>query len=226
MTLGSPSAIVFRRHTFLSAVAFGFSAIVIAIIVSCTVILLYGVHLAGEKSERVITLAQSAIRGLPEFTDSLPPVFSDMLNDRRQPDYSGSLAITAKLVPGPDSDDGARTAIEVINNGDEVVSVLSLRIIMLDKEGRLLRESHEWAATPFATDGEWRGPIMPGSRRYFTGSRYYTRDMNSLADVKTEVEITELRLWNGPQEPPATVHQLRREHTVPVATPAELPGNG
>jgi hypothetical protein len=226
MTLGSPSPIIFRKHTFLSAAALGFSAIVIAVIVSCTVILLYGVHLAGEKSERVITLAQSAIRGLPEFADSLPPVFSDMLNDRRQPDYCHSLAITAKLTSAPGSHDGARTAIEVVNNGKEVVSVLSLRIIMLDKDGRLLGESQEWAATPFATDGEWRGPIMPGARRYFAGSRCWTRDVDSLDDVSTEVEITELRIWNGPQNAPATAHQPRHEPDMPTPVPAEPPSNG
>ena len=226
MTLGSPSPIVFRKHTFLSAAALGFSAIVIAVIVSCTVILLYGVHLAGEKSERVITLAQSAIRGLPEFADSLPPVFSDMLNDRRQPDYARELVITAKLTSAPGSHATTRTAIEVTNNGKEVVSVLSLRIIILDKEGRLLRESHEWAATPFATDGEWRGPIMPGSRRYFAGSRYYTRDVDALDDVKTEVEITELRIWNGPQTAPATAHQPPDANSASACQPTDSSRNG
>jgi hypothetical protein len=226
MTLGSPSPIIYRRHTFLSAAALGLSAVVIAVIVSCTVILLYGVHLAGEKSERIITLAQSAIRGLPEFAESLPPALSDMLDDRRQPDYSNSLAITAKLTPASGPRDAARTAIEVVNNGKEVVSLLGLRITAFDPQGRLLSESQEWAATPVATDGGLRGPIMPGSRRYFVSSHYCPRDVDSMADVKTEVEITELRVWNAPQTAPATTHGPGPETTASASTPAALPDNG
>ena len=224
MTLGSPSHIVYRKHTFLSAAALGFSAIVIAVIISCTVVFVYTVYLAGEKSERVITLAQSAIRGLPEFTESLPPVLSDMLDDRRQPDYSGSLAITAKLTPVRDSYGATRTAIEVVNNGKEVVSVLSLRITVLDRDGRLLGESQEWAATPFATDGTWRGPIMPGSRRYFLGSRCCARDIDALDEARTEVEINELRVWNAKPNAPATAHGPREE--IPISSPAPaVPSN-
>ncbi|OHB63955.1 MAG: hypothetical protein A2Y77_10120 [Planctomycetes bacterium RBG_13_62_9] len=200
MTLGSPSHIVYKKHTFLSSAAMGLSAVLIAIIASCTVVVLYGVHLAGEKSERVITLAQSAIRGLPEFAESLPPMLSDMLDDHRQPDYSNQLAITTRLTREPGRGDGARTEIEIINNGEEVVSLLGLRIIALDESGRLLCESQEWAATPFATDGGLRGPIMPGSRRYFVGARRRLCDPGPMETVKTEVEITELRLWNGPQK--------------------------
>jgi hypothetical protein len=179
-----------------------------------TVILLYGVHLAGAKSERVITLAQSAIRGLPEFTESLPPALSDMLDDRREPDYAHSLTITTKPTSTPGSHDAIRTAIEVVNNGKEVVSLLGLRLTTFDAQGRLLSESQEWAATPVATDGGLRGPIMPGSRRYFVSSRYCPRDLDSADDVKTEVEITELRLWNGPQNAPTTAHEAHPETTA------------
>ncbi len=221
MTLGSPAAIVYRKHTFLSAVALGFSAVVIAAIVSCTVILLYGVHMAGEKSERVITLAQSAIHGLPEFAESLPPALSDMLNDRRQPDYANSLAITTRPASTPGSHDAARTAIEVVNNGKEVVSLLGLRLTTFDSQGRLLSESQEWAATPVATDGGLRGPIMPGSRRYFVSSRYCGHEAGPMEDVKTEVEITELRLWNAPQNTPATAHDPHQETTPASAEPSD-----
>jgi hypothetical protein len=226
MTLGSPAAIIYRKHTFLSALALGFSAIVIAAIISGTVIFLYTVHVAGAKTERVITLAQSAIRGLPEFTESLPPALSDMLNDRRQPDYAGSLAITIKPASTPGSHDAARTAIEVVNNGKEVVSLLGLRLTTFDSQGRLLSESQEWAATPVATDGSLRGPIMPGSRRYFVSSRYCGHGVDSMDDVKTEVEITELRIWNAPQNTPTTAHNPHQETTACTPTPAEPSDNG
>jgi len=226
MTMGSPSHIVYRKYTFLSAAALGLSAVLIAMIVSGTVIVLYGVHLAGEKSERVITLAQSAIRGLPDLAESLPPVLSDMLDDRRQPDYCGQLAITASLTSQPGPYDGTRTAIEIVNNGKEVVSLLGLRIITLDEKGRLLSESQEWAATPVAADGGLRGPIMPGSRRYFVSSRYCGLELDPMDTVKTEVEITELRIWNAPPKDPATDHGSSDKTAASVPSPAESSDEG
>lgn len=220
------SHITYRKHSFLSAAAMGFSAVLITIVISCTVVVLYGVHLAGEKSERVITLAQSAVRGLPEFQQSLPPVLSDMLDDRRQPDYSGKLDIAAKLTSRPGVHGGTRTAIEIVNNGQEVVSLLSLRVILVDEQDRLLCESQEWAATPFATDGEWRGPIMPGSRRYFVCSRICGYDVSPVDNLRPEVEITELRVWNGSKAGPSTGHELPGETTASVPAPTDLPDNG
>ncbi|MBN1507029.1 MAG: hypothetical protein JW955_09290 [Sedimentisphaerales bacterium] len=208
---GQVPHITYKKHTFLSSVAMGFSAVIITILVCCTTVLLYTVHLAGEKSERLVTLAEGAIRGLPEFSKSLPPVLSDMLNDHRQPDYAGHLAISTKVLPRTGHHSFARMAIEITNNGQEVVSLLSLRIILLDENGQLHCESQEWAATPVATDGEWRGPIMPGSRRYFIAQ--HTCDNDSAEALHTEVEITELRVWNGSTKAPADAEQT----TTPVA---------
>jgi hypothetical protein len=221
--MGTPSHITYRKHTFLSSVAMGLSAIVITVILSATGVLVYGIHLASEKSERVISLAQGAVRGLPELTESLPPVLSDMLDDRRQPDYSNALAITARLTPAPGPYDGTHTAIEVVNNGPEVVSLLSLRVIVLDKNGRLIAEDQEWAATPFAADHEWRGPIMPGSRRYFVADRRL-HNVSLVDELRPEVEITELRVWNGPDKAPAVGDESLSEATASAPTdtdPAE-----
>jgi hypothetical protein len=196
------SHITVRKHSFLSSAAFGLSAVVITVVVSLTVVLLYGVHLAGEKSERVISLAHGAIHGLPEFRQSLPPALSDMLDDRRQPDYRRELTIDARVVTAPGSHGRTRTAIEITNNGSEVVSLLSLRVVLLDENGGLLTESQEWAATPFAVDHDWRGPILPGSRRRFVCSGGHLYDVGPLDNVRPEIEITELRVWNGPETQP------------------------
>lgn len=193
------SHITLRQHSFLSSTAFGISAIIITIIVSCTVVVLYGIHLASDKSERIIALAQSAVRGLPEFQQALPPALADMLDDRRQPDYAGELAITAKVTSPPGSHGRTRTSIEIVNTGKEVVSLLSLRITLLDEHDELIFESQEWAATPVAIDNEWRGPLMPGARRRFICWRHYDRQVGPLDVLKPEIEITELRLWNAPE---------------------------
>jgi len=219
--MGDPSCITYRKHTFLSSAAMGLSAIVITLILSGTGVLVYGIHLASEKSERVISLAQGAVRGLPMLTESLPPVLSDMLDDRRQPDYSNALAITAKLTTAPGPYDGTRTAIEIVNNGSEVVSLLSLRVLLLDEHGRLISEDQEWAATPFAADHEWRGPIMPGSRRYFVSGRRL-HDVSLVDELRPEVEITELRVWNRPDKAPAIGDESLSE--AAAAAPADTDG--
>ncbi len=219
------SHITVRKHSFLSSAAFGLSAVVITVVVSLTVVVLYGVHLASEKSERVISLAQGAVRGLPELRQALPPALSDMLDDRRQPDYRRQLTIDARLVTRPGSHGRAQTAIEITNNGSEVVSLLSLRVVLLDENGGLLTESQEWAATPFAADHDWRGPILPGSHRRFVCSDGRLYDVGPLDDVRPEIEITELRVWNDPHKQPLLPDDVPAEPTS--ASAHALPaGNG
>lgn len=188
--------IIYKRHTFLSALAMGLSAIIIAFIVCSTVIIIYGMNFAGQKSEELVTLAEEAIRGLPKLQESLPPALADMLNDHRQPDYGSQLTITPNTTLLPDNNGTVKTTIEVVNNGKQVVSLLSLRVVVLTSRNDVITESNEWAATPIAADKDWRGPLLPGSRRYFVTSRtglpVYSTD-----ELKTEVEITDIRLWNS-----------------------------
>jgi len=113
--------IIYKRHTFLSALAMGVSAIIIAFIISCTVVIIYGMNFAGDKSEEIVSLAEEAIRGLPKLQESLPPVLADMLNDRRQPDYSTQLTITPSTTLLPNDNGTVKTTIEIVNNGKEVV---------------------------------------------------------------------------------------------------------
>jgi len=219
--MNAPSHIMVRKHSFLSSAAFGLSAIVITIILSGTGVLLYTVHLASDKSERIITLAQSAVRGLPEFQRSLPPALADMLNDRRQPDYASQLAITAKVTARPGSHGRTRTAIEVVNNGPEVVSLLSLRVVLLDEHDELLSESQEWAATPVAIENDWRGPLMPGSKRRFVCWRSCPHDVGPLDVVTPEIEITELRVWNASETDSMIEGNSGNETTVSALSQAD-----
>jgi hypothetical protein len=223
--MSHPSYITFRKHTFLSSVALGLSAVVITLLISCTVVALYGAHLVSQKSERVISLAQSAVRGLPEFTKSLPPALADMLDDRRDPQYCGKLGISAKVVSEPAPHGGVRTAIEIANNGDAVVSLLSLRITILDDKEQLLCESQEWAATPVAADNGWRGPIMPGSRRRFVSYAGCGWGINPSDALNPQVEITELRVWNDTKTEPAPADGSAIETTA-SAIPSAEPDNG
>jgi hypothetical protein len=190
--------IVYRKHSFLSALAMGLSAFAISLVIGCTVVIVYGLHFAGNQSDKLVCLVEDAVRGLPELQESLPPVLADILDDHRQPDYRKNLEITSNAFLIPDRHGRIRTAVEVVNNGREIVSLLSLRVIVLNENDEILAESNEWAATPIAADDEWRGPLMPGSHRRFTSSSYgRSFPFSSASDLKTEVEITDIRTWNS-----------------------------
>jgi len=193
--------ITYKKHTFLSSVAMGLSAIAITIIISCTVVVIYGIHFAGDRSEKLVSLVGDAIGGLPELRQALPPALADVLDDRRQPGYAGELEISAATALTPDQHRTVRTKIEVVNEGSEIVSLLCLRIVVFGSNGEILSESNEWAATPIAADHDWRGPLMPGSHRYFVSSRRALGVF--LGDqLRTEVEVTDLRVWNRPEDRP------------------------
>ncbi len=193
--------ITYRRHTFLSALAMGLSSVAIAFIISFTTVVIYGIHFAGEKSERLVSLVEDAVQGLPHIQESLPPVLADLLNDRRQPDYCAHIEVSAKTVPEAEHHGRLRTEIKVTNKGQDVISLLSLRIAVRDSLNQTLSESNQWAATPFAAEHDWRGPIMPGSNRYFAFSHGGAHSGRSSDNLTTEVEITDIRVWNGREEP-------------------------
>jgi hypothetical protein len=224
--------VTYRRHTFFSALGLGLAGVIITLIVCCTVIIIYGMHFAGEKSQAFVSLAQDAVQGLPTLEKSLPPVLADLLNDHRQPDYRTQLQITAKTAPWPDQNGKLRTSVTVANNGPEVVSLLSLRVVVLDPQGRILTESNEWAATPFAAKHDWRGPLMPGSVRYFTCSGGDTA-ASPADNLRTEVEITDVRIWNGAgtvgrpikENAPSTGAPKPAETTKPTPAATEPAGN-
>ena len=216
--------VIYKKHTFLSALAMGVSAIIIAFIISCTVVIIYGMNFAGDKSEEIVTLAEEAIRGLPKLQESLPPVLADMLNDRRQPDYSTQITIIPSTTLLPHDNGTVKTTIEVVNNGKEVVSLLSLRVVVLTSRNEIITESNEWAATPIAAEKDWRGPLMPGSRRYFVTSRKGL-PVFSADELKTEVEITDIRIWNS-EKGTWFENRLSSEAALPdsnAAAPAEIP---
>ncbi len=217
--MSDQTPVILKKRTFLSSVALGLSSLAITFVICCTVLIMYGLHFAGERTDRVISLAQNAVQGLPTLLESLPPAAADMLNDRRQPDYGQRLAIKAQLITRPGSDSVTRTGIEIVNNGNEVVSVLALRILVLDEHGQLRSETQEWAATPFAAENPWRGPIMPGSRRYFECPY---RSIDAQNNLKAEVEINELRIWNGSDQESASGIESAPEIAVPSSTVSEV----
>ncbi len=192
--------VTYKRHTFLSSLVTGASALGIVLVISCTVVVIYGMHFVGDRSDKFVSTVGSAIGSLDELQAALPPILADVLDDRRQPDYRNQIEITTRPAASPDHGSRIRTVIEVANNGDEVISYLSLRLVFLDADDDVVAESNEWAATPIATDGAWRGPLMPGSRRRFVSWGHRVFRASTSDELTTEVEITDLRVWNGAEE--------------------------
>jgi hypothetical protein len=175
----------------------GFSAVLITLIISSTAVVIFSIHFAGDKSEMLISLAEDAVKGLPELQKNLPPILADVLDDRREPEYCKQLEITTNTTFLQDRHGMLRTAVQVVNNGREVVSLLSLRVVVLNEDNEILAESNEWAATPFAAEDDWRGPLMPDSSRRFIAYHGGPSSFYSINNIKTEVEITDIRIWNG-----------------------------
>jgi len=128
------------------------------------------------------------------------------VNDERRPDYVKKLEVSARLVPVQDRDGRLRPVVEIRNKGDEVVSLLSFRVVVFDADGRPIWESNEWGATPIAAELPWRGPLMPGATRSFPCRPLCDGGRHS-EDLRVQTEITDVRVWRAGK--PETVS----EHT-------------
>lgn len=194
--------VVYKKHSFFSTLITGLVLLIITLVICITVLLIYGMHFVGEKSEAIITIAENAVQGLPAFQESLPPVLADMLNDHREPGYRDQLEVTVQPSTSPNNRNEIGSAIKVVNNGSEVVTLLSLRIVILNSNDEILTESNEWVVTPFAIENDWPGPLMPGSERYFSSSRHSVYPIPSANELRAEAEITDIRIWNGQKAAP------------------------
>ena len=189
--------IVYKKHSFFSTLIMGLVLLIVTVVISVTVLIICGMNFVGERSESIITVAENAVRGLPAFQESLPPVLADMLNDHREPGYRDMLEITVEPTISTYNRNGVGTAVKVVNNGPDVVTLLSLRVVVLDSNGEILNESNEWVVTPFTIEDDWPGPLLPDSERYISTSHRNVFHQPSVDNLKAQAEITDIRIWNG-----------------------------
>ncbi len=193
MDTGTP--IIIKRG-FLSTLAYGISGVLITAIVCGTGVGLYGMNLLDRKSGDLTSLGKELVAAVPEILEALPPALSDAINDRRDPGYRSELEIDVAIDDDEDSS-WKRSVVTVKNNGDEVVSLLAVRIVLLDEDGLPTSERGTYVATPLAIDDcdAWSGPILPGETR-----RISAHMRSDASHVKAEIEVTEIRVWNGPSD--------------------------
>jgi len=183
------------RRSFLATAALGISLVTVTLVTGVTGIILYGMNIADRKSDNLIEVVQHGIQNLPELRKSLPPVLSDAIDDVRRPDYASQLGIDVRLARDARRG-GVRPVIDVTNRGEELVSMLSIRVTVLNEENEPVAEFNEWVATPIAADGDWRGPLMAGAKRSLSCGtvRMHNGDTQGL---HAQAEVTDVRVWKA-----------------------------
>ncbi len=166
-------------------------------IVAVSAIVLSGMRIIDTKASAIIDLAEGTVMGLPDLLESLPPALADLLDDRRAPAYASEIDIDVTFAPHQRRG-GVRPVLTVTNNGSEVVSLLGVRIVALNKDQVPVREWTEMVATPIGLDdNDWRGPLMPGSTRYVMVSCWPTIDEDKAEGLTAVTETTNIRVWKS-----------------------------
>jgi hypothetical protein len=185
-----PQTIINKRMSFLSVIVLCITFVVITLIVSAAGVGIYSLRILDKKSDGLVQFVGQLAEKLPQIRDSLPPVVLDAIDDERRPDYIDQLRVKVKLVHDEGKRWASRAAVEIENKGDETISLLTMRIVMLDADGQPLGERQTWAASPLQLDGEWRGPLLPRETRRLALRCADSDDVASLSH-----EITDIRIW-------------------------------
>lgn len=185
-------AVVVKRGGFLSAVASGFFGLLITAVICGTGLASYGMYIFNERVGGAFSLAGSIVESLPDWSEKLPPALADMLSDRRAADYRQNVDVRVRLAD-VDGRRGTRAVVfEVSNTGSETITMMAINVALQDGRKVPLEELRAYAATPVTFDeGDWRGPLMPGSTRTFS-ARLYGRTVEDITHVSAE--ISELRI--------------------------------
>jgi hypothetical protein len=189
---GSPSVVV-NKGGFFSSLARGFFMMIITIVICATIIGVFGMRVVDSKFhyllDNVGTITAKVVETLPQWQEALPPQIGDALNDRRAPDYREQVDISARMVE-VDGDD--LVLIEVANKGDEIISMLPLRVVLENDDGVPVREITLYAVAPLQLGDDVPGPLWPD-----TGTRKITRRLwfgEGDDGPNVTVELTDLRV--------------------------------
>jgi hypothetical protein len=209
------------RHGFLSSLVLGICGMISVTVICATAVGLYGLYIVDDKIEEFVGASPDMIEALTDWQQTLPPALADAIDDRRDLNYRPHVDASVELL-GEDSR-STTPVVEVVNRGDKVITLLSMRVTVEDDEGIPTREMTIYAATPLAIDSDWRGPLLPGSTR-----RFAVRNSRVGRDAAiASLEITELRVWRGEGTPDEIDAEESEEIqlTEPEEEDDELPAN-
>jgi hypothetical protein len=218
MQHGAP--MVVKKGGFLAAAAYGFFGMLTAAIVCGTALGFYGLTVVDRRADQLVDLGSSVLTSLPELKQSLPPAVSDMLNDRRAPEYRDQVELDVRLAPDGGRRGGASVVIHATNNGDELITLMAVRVVLVNKDDVPVRSFATYAATPAMIDDDWRGPLMPNATRRCGMTLHLEH-----AGLTPKVEITDLRVWNGDPATssggPAVAAGIPIVPSIPIIPPTE-----
>ncbi len=83
-----------------------------------------------------------------------------------------------------------RAVATITNEGKELVSWLSIRVVVTDEMGNILDADVQTIATPVAIGDDFPGPLVPGGIRPITICSFKRSDHPS-----AHYEVTDLRVW-------------------------------
>lgn len=183
-----------RRMSPLTALFLGVFGTASFGIAAGTGVVIYVLSVVHEKSDAIVDLARDAIVGLPGFLEALPPEIGDRLGESA-PEYAEYIEVEVRFVAGGRYN-RPRPALTIRNTGDRQIQWLTMRIAALNENNIPVGEWTEVVATPIGFENELPGPMRPGATRYKVLGGWYRSD-NELVevDLKSAVEITEVRVW-------------------------------
>lgn len=193
------TTVVRKRLGFLSVAVMSLTAIVVTLVLTAGGIVVYGLNVIDKRSDNIVDLVGEAVRCLPEFRDALPPALADAINDERRPDYLQNVDVSVRFSDATSRHGQRRAVIEVSNDGGDMISLLSMRIVVLDADGDPIEEHNTWVATPIQIEDDWRGPLMPHETRRIS---IWCSGRDRAAELSHE--ITDIRVWRGNNAEPMT----------------------
>ncbi len=198
-----PSVIV-KKSGFWAALAQGFFGTLMVAIICGTALGFYGLRTldrhAGSLSEHITKVMPEVLAAIEDWRATLPAMVADPFNDRRAPEYRESVEIAARLVATNDRR-GPCVVVDARNKGTETVSLLAVRIVVLDDQQVPLGEASVYVASPLVLpDADMRGPLLPNSQRPIA-----VRVPGAAAAAAVSIEVADIRVWNGPLSDEETI---------------------
>ena len=183
-----------QRMSPLTALFFGIFGVGAIGVASVTTVVLYGMSIVKNNAEVITSIVEDTVKDLPDLIEKAPALV-DAIGGRRVPGYTENVDVQLNFVMDKRSG-GLRPVMAITNNGDEVVTMLAVRVAALSEDNIPLGEWTEVVATPLSIDDNWRGPLYPGSTRYVRLSGRWRSIPADLAEgITGAVEIADIRLW-------------------------------
>lgn len=192
------------RMSPLTALFLGIFGVTGVGIVSGTAIVMYGMIIVNGKASEVLGFADTTVvqtlKSLPEILEALPTALDDVLSHRRAPEYADQIDVSVAFV-ADERGKGLHPVLTILNKGEKVVSMLAVRVAALNENGLPIREWTEVVATPIALSDEWRGTLLPGSKRHVVlPSCWRSLPVEKQSEITGVAEISEIRIWEPTDE--------------------------